>query len=345
MKTAVVIKGDGIGPEIADAALHVLNEIGADDRIRLMVADAGSEWWEEHGGDSFIPPETWTALENSDSCLKAPVRTLYGPGTPRSAVVAIRRRFGLYVNVRPIRSFRGRPGPLGMVEHVYVRENTEGLYSGIEYRITPDVAITVRKITRSASLRVAEKAFEIAKSLGWRKVFVVHKATVIKETDGLFLEAVEEVSDGYPRIELEDVIVDNMAQQLVLNPHQFDRSVIVGPNLYLDILSEESAALVGGVALVHSANIGDDYAMFEPAHGSAPSLRGKGIANPIAIMMASAAMLEYLGEIELSRAMVEGVERVIEEGRVLTPDMGGSARTMDVAGEIAKKSLEALASI
>ncbi|MGC9116454.1 MAG: isocitrate/isopropylmalate dehydrogenase family protein [Conexivisphaera sp.] len=344
MPRIVLLRGDGIGPEVSAAAVHVMRELGALDRVELIEAEAGSEWWRSHGGDSYVPEDTWRLLEESDACIKAPFTTLYSPGAPRSAVVAIRQRFNLYANVRPIKSFRGRAGQLGPVRHIYVRENTEDLYAGIEYSISPEVALSIRKTTYSASSRLMRRAFEVAHGMSWRRVFVVHKATVIRETDGLFVRAARDVASQYPGIELQEMLVDNVAQQLVLNPSQFDDSVIAGPNLYMDILSEESAALVGGIGAVYSANMGDSYAMFEPAHGSAPGLRGKGVANPIAMILASAAALNYVGDGASALAIVEGVERVVEEGRTLTPDMGGSSSTMDVARAIAARARDAMAS-
>ncbi|MFP3283114.1 MAG: isocitrate/isopropylmalate family dehydrogenase [Nitrososphaeria archaeon] len=346
MGHVVLLRGDGIGPEISAAAMHVLRELGALDRVEIVEAEAGSEWWRSHGGDSYVPEETWRLLKDSDACIKAPFTTLYTPGAPRSAVVALRQRFGLYANVRPIKSFRRMVGPLGPVRHIYVRENTEDLYAGIEYSVSPGVAISIRKTTYDASSRLMRRAFDVAVGLSWRRVIVVHKATVIRETDGLFVRAAHDVADKYggAGVELQEMLVDNVAQQLVLNPGQFDDSVVAGPNLYMDILSEESAALAGGIGVVYSANMGDNYAMFEPAHGSAPSLKGRGIANPTAMILAAAAAMNYLGERAVALAIVEGVERVIEEGRTLTPDMGGSSSTMDVARAVARSAVDVLAS-
>jgi len=345
MRRIVLLRGDGIGPEISEAAVHVLDEVGALERVELLEAEAGSEWWSSHGGDSYVPEETWGLLEESDACIKAPFTTLYAPGAPRSAVVAIRQRFDLYANVRPIKSFRGRAGPRGPARHIFVRENTEDLYAGIEYSISPEVALSIRKTTYRASSRLMRRALEIAEDLRWRRAYVVHKATVIRETDGLFLRAARDAAADHPDIELREILVDNLAQQLVLNPGQFDDSVIAGPNLYMDILSEESAALfIGGISAVYSANMGDSYAMFEPAHGSAPGLKGRGVANPIAMILASASALNYVGEEELALAIVEGVERVVEEGRTLTPDMGGSSSTMEVARAVAGRASEVLRS-
>ncbi len=344
MRRAVLLKGDGIGPEISSAALYVLRELGVTDRVEIIEAEAGSEWWRSHGGNSYIPEDTWRLLEESDACIKAPFATLYAPGAPRSAVVAIRQRFDLYANVRPIKAFRGLRGAAGPIRHIFVRENTEDLYAGIEYAISPEASISIRRTTYGASARLMRRALEIAAGLSWGRVFVVHKATVIRETDGMFLRAARDAAAEYPGIELREILVDNMAQQLVLNPRQFDDSVIAGPNLYLDILSEEAAALVGGISVVYSANMGDSYAMFEPAHGSASELKGKGIANPMAMILAAAAAANYLGEREAALAIVEGVERTVEEGRALTPDMGGSSSTMEVARAVARHAAAALSS-
>ena len=336
MKKAALIKGDGIGPELTEATLKVLEAVGTE--IELIPVDAGYEWWIKHGGDSLIPRETWEILEQVDAVLKAPATTPPEPGAPKSVAVSIRQRFDLYANIRPIKTIGGLKGRLGPVDFICVREATEGLYSGIEHRITPDVAIAFRKITRRQSRRVARKAFELARERGWKKIEVVTKRNIMKECDGIFIEAVEEVSKDFPEITYEEYYIDNMAQQLVKNPQRFNQSIILGTNLFMDIISEEAAALVASIGLVYSANMGDDYAMFEPAHGSAPKYKGLNKVNPTAMILSAAWMLGYLGEKERMDAIFRAVEEIISEGRKVTYDLGGSAKTSEMAEAIAEKA-------
>lgn len=335
MKKAAVIKGDGTGPELVDATLSVLRAAGT--RVEFMDCDAGSEWWDKHKGPSFVPEETWKILEDSDSCLKGPTTTLPIPGTPRSVAVSIRQRCGLYANVRPVSTFPGQVGPLGEVDFVMVREATEGLYAGIEHKLSDDVSVALRLITRAKSTKVATFAFEEAERRGWKKVVAVSKANILKVTDSMFLDAVRAVARKHPRIELEDFFVDNMAQQLVKNPQRFDRNVIVGTNLFMDILSEEASGLVGSIGVVFSGNFGDDYAMFEPAHGSSPKYKGRNKVDPTATILSGAWMLDYLGESKQSKAIFRATREVMKEGRQLTYDLGGRAGTKQMAQAIIKK--------
>ncbi|MBO3802473.1 MAG: isocitrate/isopropylmalate dehydrogenase family protein [Candidatus Brockarchaeota archaeon] len=335
-KRAALIRGDGTGPELVEAMILVLE--AARSGIELVPCEAGLEWWKANGGDSFIPQETWRVLEGSDACFKGPTTTIPEPGTPKSVAVSIRQRFDLYANVRPIRTFPGTKRPLGDVDFVMVREGTEGLYAGIEHRLTDDLAVSVRKITKRSSERIARYAFRLAQEKGWGKVVAVHKANICKETCGLFLKSVREVAKEFPSITLEDYFVDNLAQQLVKNPQRFDRNVIVGTNLFMDILSEEAAALVASIGCVYSANIGDSYAMFEPAHGSSPKYKGLGKVNPTATILAGAWMADYLGEKEKAEAIFNATYAVIGEGKHVTYDLGGEATTMEMAREIAKRT-------
>ena len=221
----------------------VLKASGAD--AEFIRCEAGAEWWEKNGGPSFIPDKTWKVLEEADCCFKGPTTTLSAPGTPRSVAISIRQRFGLYANVRPIRSFPNHIGPLGPVDFVCVREGTEGLYSGIEYKLSEDVASAVRVITRDKSTKVARFSFEEARRRGWKRLVAINKANILKVSDGLFLEAVHAVGTSYPEIAVEDLYVDNFAQQLMKNPQRFDQTVVVGTNLFMDIVSEEASGLVG----------------------------------------------------------------------------------------------------
>lgn len=339
-RKAALIRGDGVGPELAEAALKVLEAAGSE--VEIIPVDAGYEWWMRHGGDSFIPPETWEVLEQVDAVLKAPTTTPPDPTAPKSVAVSIRQRFDLYANIRPISTFKGLPGRLGPVDFICVREATEGLYSGIEHRITPDVAIAVRKITRRQSERVARKAFQLAAEKGWKRIIVVTKRNIMKECDGIFIESVDKVSKEFPEIEYQEYYIDNMAQQLVKNPQRFNQNVILGSNLFMDIISEEAAALIASIGMVYSANMGDDYAMFEPAHGSAPKYKGMDKVNPTATILAAAWMIGYLGEREKMEAIFKATEGVIAEGKKVTYDLGGDAKLSEMTEAIAEKTREIL---
>lgn len=333
MKKVALIRGDGTGPELIDAAVEVVNATGV--RLEMVPCDAGSEWWEREKGPSLIPDSTWKVLEESDACLKGPSTTIPIPGTPRSVAVSIRQKFNLYANVRPVKTFPNLTGPLGKVDFVMVREATEGLYSGIENRLSDDVATAVRVITKTKSTKVAKFAFEEAKRRRWKKVVAISKANILKVTDGLFLDSVRGVAKGYPGVELEDFFIDNFAQQLVKNPQRFNQNVIVGTNLFMDVLSEEASALIGSIGMVYSGNFGDDYAMFEPAHGSAPKYKGLNKVNPVATVLSAAWMLDYLGERKASRAIFAATNKVVRQGKKLTYDMGGRAGTKQMAEAIA----------
>ncbi len=335
MKKVALIRGDGTGPELVDAALTVLRATGV--RAEFVPCEAGAEWWERNKkGPSFIPDTTWKILESSDCCFKGPTTTLPIPGTPRSVAVSIRQRFNLFANVRPIKTFPNQVGPLGEVDFLCVREATEGLYSGIEYRLTDDVAIAIRLITKQKSTRAAKFAFEEAKKRGWRKVVALSKANILKISDGLFLDSVREVAKGYPGIELEDLFIDNFSQQLVKNPQRFNQSVIVGTNLFMDILSEEASGLVGSIGMIYSANFGEKYAMFEPAHGSTPKYKGQNKVNPTATILSAAWMLEYIGEKKAATSIFDATMKVISEGKNVTYDLGGKAGSKEMAAAIVK---------
>jgi isocitrate dehydrogenase (NAD+) len=332
-KRVALIKGDGTGPELVDAMLLVLRASGT--KAEFVTCEGGAEWWEKHGGPSMIPEETWSALEDADCCFKGPTTTLSGPGTPRSVAVSIRKRFDLFANVRPIKTFPNHVGPLGKVDFVMVREGTEGLYSGIEYKLGEDAAIAVRLITRAKSSKVTKFALDEAKRLGWRKLVVISKANILKVTDGLFLETAKKNAQRYPGVELEEIFIDNFSQQLIKNPQRFNRSVIVGTNLFMDILSEEASGLVGSIGMICSANFGDDYAMFEPAHGSTPKYAGKDKVNPTATILSAAWMLDYIGEGRAGKAVRDATMSVISKGRRTTYDMGGKATTTGMAKAVA----------
>lgn len=334
-KIAAVIKGDGVGPELVSSMLRIVEAAGTN--VEFIICEAGAQWWETNGGDSLIPPETWDALSNSDAGFKGPTTTPGGAGSPKSVAVSIRQKFNLYANVRPIKSFPNTQKPLGDVDFVCVREGTEGLYFGKEVQLTDDVYIAFRKITRPACRNVARYAFEEAVRRGWKNVVAIHKSNILKMTCGTFLEEVDKVRMDYPNIELEEYHIDNIAQQLIKNPQIFNKKVLLSTNLFMDILSEECSALVGSIGLIYSANIGDCYAMFEPAHGSAPKYAGQDKVNPVATVLAGAWMLDYLGEYENSKAIFEATEKVISEGKKVTYDMGGHAKSSEMVDEIIRK--------
>jgi isocitrate dehydrogenase len=334
-KKAAVIKGDGVGPELVTSMLRVVEAAGT--KVEFIMCEAGAQWWETNGGDSLIPPETWDALSNSDAGFKGPTTTPGGAGSPRSVAVSIRQKFDLYANVRPIRSFPNTQKPLGEVDFVCVREGTEGLYFGKEVQLTDDVFIAIRKITRPACRNVARYAFDEAVRRGWKSVVAIHKSNILKMTCGAFLEETEKVRKDYPGIELEEYHIDNIAQQLIKNPQIFNQKVLLSTNLFMDILSEECSALVGSIGLIYSANIGDNYAMFEPAHGSAPKYAGLDKVNPVATVLAGAWLLDYLGEHENSKDIFEATEKVISEGKKVTYDMGGHSKSSEMVDEIIKK--------
>jgi isocitrate dehydrogenase (NAD+) len=334
-KKVAVIRGDGVGPELTGLMMRTARAAGAG--VDFIECEAGAGWWEKHGGNSLIPGETWEVLSNTDACFKGPTTTPGGAGSPKSVAVSIRQKFDLYANVRPIKSYKGTPAPLGEVDFVCVREGTEGLYVGEEVQLTGDVFIAIRKITRPACRRVAKYAFEEAKRRGWKSVVAIHKSNILKRTDGAFLEECEGVKKEYPDIELEEYHVDNVAQQLVKNPAIYDRKVLLSTNLFMDILSEECSSLVGSIGLIYSANIGDVYAMFEPAHGSAPKYAGLDKVNPIATVLAGAWMLDYLGEKAPSRAIFDAAEKVIAERKCVTYDLGGNAKSSEMVYAIIKR--------
>lgn len=335
-KHVALIKGDGVGPELVEATKIVFDAVKP--KIDFVECDAGYEWWQVHGGESFIPNETWEKLKTADTCLKAPMTTPSISGAPRSVVVSIRQKFDLYANVRPIRTFKGFEGPLGEVDFVCVRETTEGLYSGIEHKIGDDAAIAIRKITRKQSEKVTRKAFELAEERGWKKVIVVTKRNIMRECDGIFMESADKVSKNFSGIGYEEYYIDNMSQQLVKNPQRFNQNIILGSNLFMDIISEEASGLVGSIGCIYSGNFGDKYALFEPAHGSAPKYKGLNKVNPTAMILSAAWMLMYLGELAPGKAIFDATEEVIAERKFITYDLDGNASTLQMAKAIADKA-------
>jgi isocitrate dehydrogenase (NAD+) len=335
-RNVALIKGDGTGAELTDATLRILNAVGT--QVKFIECNAGFEWWQTHGGSALIPDASWATIESADACLKGPTTTPAGPNTPRSVAVSIRQRMNLYANIRPVKTFEGTKRPLGDVELVCVREATEGLYSGLEHRLSPDVAIAFRKITRTPSEKLCRRAFEEAKRRGWKRAYAITKQNILKETDGLFMEAARSAHADYSDISLEEYFIDNFAQQLIKNPQRFNQSVVFGTNLFMDIISEEVSGLVASIGCIYSANFGDDYAMFEPAHGSAPRYKGQDKVNPTATVLAGAWMLDYLGEKKQADAVFTATREVIEEGKKVTYDLGGTAHLSEMAEAIADRA-------
>lgn len=339
-KRVALIRGDGTGPELVDAMLEVLNATGT--KTEFVKCDAGLDWWERHGGgQTLIPEDTWKILDSSDACFKGPTTTPWTPGSPKSVAVSIRQKYNLYANIRPIKTFKGHVSPLGSVDFVCVREATEGMYSGLEHRLSNDTAIGIRKITRLSSEKTTEFAFREAERRGWPTLYAIHKGNILKETDGLFMEAVRSVASRHPSVKLEEAFIDNFSQQLIKNPQKFNQSIILSTNLFMDILSEEASGLIGSIGTVYSANIGDKYAMFEPAHGSSPKYRGQDKVDPVATILSGAWLLSYIGEEALSRAVFESTRYIIEETKTTTYDLGGSAKTSEMAAAIAERVRQA----
>jgi isocitrate dehydrogenase (NAD+) len=332
-KSAVIIKGDGTGPELVNAMVHVLEECNS--KIKLIPCEAGSEWWTKNGGNSYISEEVWKLLENSNACFKGPTTTIPTSNAPRSVAVSIRQKFNLYANVRPIKTYKNSAHQL---DFICVREATEGLYSGIEFKIGDDAAIAVRKITRKKSEAVVGHGFRLAAEKEFKKIYVITKRNILKETDGIFWNAVQDIQSEFKEIAVEEYYIDNMTQQLVKNPDRFNKSILLSTNLFMDIVSECASGHVGSIGNVYSGNYGDNYAMFEPAHGSAPKYAGQDKVNPVATILSGALMAKYLGESEICDAIFTATEETINEGKCLTYDLGGSSSLSQMANEIANRS-------
>src|SRR5829696_5083513 len=323
-----LIPGDGIGPELAEATRHVLDATGV--AFEWEVVDAGEATIATHG--TPLPDSVLDSIRRNKVALKGPITTPVGSGF-RSVNVGLRQALNLYANLRPARSIRGLETRYEDVDLVIVRENTEDLYAGIEHMVGRDAAESIKIITRAASERIARFAFDYAVANGRRKVTAVHKANIMKLSDGLFLEACQTVAAGYAgKVEFEDRIVDNMCMQLVQKPEIYD--VLVLPNLYGDIVSDLAAGLVGGLGVAPGANIGEDGAVFEPVHGSAPKYAGQNKANPTALILSGALMLRHLGYADVGERVEGAVRGVIADGRTVTSDLGGNAGTREFADAV-----------
>ena len=328
-----VIRGDGIGPEIMDATLYVLDRLGAG--LEYEYAEAGLAAMEKCG--ELLPQATLDSIARNKVALKSPLTTPVGGGFS-SLNVALRRHFDLYANVRPAHSFPNTKSRYSSgVDLITVRENTEGAYIGEGQTLSEDgeTAMLMQKITRKGSERIVHYAFELARRTGRKKVTVVHKANILKTTSGLFLNVAREVAAQYPDIECNDMIVDNTCMQLVMRPEQFD--IIVTTNLFGDIISDLCAGLVGGLGLAPGANIGEDAAIFEAVHGTAPDIAGKGIANPCALLLGAAQMLDHIGQPDNAERLRKAIVATLEAKDSLTGDLGGSGTTRSFAEAIASR--------
>lgn len=322
-----LIPGDGIGPEVTGAARKVIEAAGVN--VKWDVVEAGAKVMDEY--KTPLPDYVLESIKKNKIALKGPVTTPVGSGF-RSVNVALRQAFNLYANVRPIKTYEGIPTRYDDVDLIIVRENTEDLYAGVEHKIGDYAAESVKIITREASTRIAKFAFDMAKKQNRKKVTAVHKANIMKYSDGLFLECARNVSKDYGDVEFEDMIVDAMSMKLVQNPEKYD--VLVMPNLYGDILSDMAAGLVGGLGVAPGANIGDEISVFESIHGSAPDIAGKKIANPTAAILSGVMMLRFIGEMEAADKIDTAIKNVLKAGKVLTVDLGGKATTDEFTEEV-----------
>jgi isocitrate dehydrogenase (NAD+) len=322
MHRVALIPGDGIGPEVTAATVSVLEATGV--AIEWVEAAAGANAAGPSGDP--LPDSVLDAIRSADAALKGPIGTPIGTGF-QSVNVRLRRALDLYAALRPVRTLAGIATRYTDVDVVVVRENTEGLYSGLEHMVVPGVVESLKVVTERACLRIAEFAFDHARRSRRKRVTAAHKASVMVLTDGLFLNCAQQVARRYPEIDYEEIVIDNLCMELVLDPSRFD--VILLENLYGDIVSDLTAGLVGGLGVVPGANIGTKLAVYEAVHGSAPDIAGKGIANPTALLLSSALMLERLGEGHAARRVRGAVETVLAAGRVRTRDLGGKATTSE----------------
>ena len=329
-RRVTLIPGDGVGPSLVDAALKVLEAAGAE--IEWDWQEAGADVMEKYG--TPLPEAVLDNIRENKIAYKGPITTPVGSGF-RSANVALRKELGLYACVRPAFFIDGVKTPYRNIDLVVVRENMEDLYAGIEHMVTPDVAESIKVITRQGSERIVRFAFEYVRTNNRKKLTVVHKANIMKMTDGLFLATARRMSEEYPDVEFEERIVDNMCMQLVQKPQLYD--VMVMPNLYGDLLSDLCAGLIGGLGIAPSSNLGDgELSVFEPAHGSAPKYTGLDKVDPTAQILSGYLMLKHIGQTEAAERVLASVRKVIGEGKVVTYDIGGDARTSEMANAMVK---------
>jgi isocitrate dehydrogenase (NAD+) len=330
MRTITLIKGDGIGPEISQSVIDIFKALNAP--IEWDIQEAGADVIEKEG--TVLPQKVLDSIKKNGVALKAPVTTPIGHGF-KSVNVTLRKELDLYASLRPAYNIPGIKTRFENVDLITVRENTEDLYAGIERKIDDDTMESIKLITRGASTRIAEFAFEYAKKNNRKMVSAISKANICKMTDGLFLECAREVAKKYPEINYNEVLVDNLCMQLVQNPTKYD--VLLLPNLYGDIVSDLAAGLIGGLGVAQGANIGKDCAVFEAVHGSAPDIKGQNKANPTALLLSAVMMLEYINENALADKLRNAIFAVLEEGKTLTADLGGNATTTEYTQAIIAK--------
>jgi isocitrate dehydrogenase (NAD+) len=328
--TITLIPGDGIGPEITAATVRIIEAAGVD--VEWETHILGAQALDKYG--TTLPDETIESIRRNKVALKGPQMTPIGKGFT-SVNVGLRKALDLYANVRPVKALPNVPCRYPELDLVVMRENTEDLYAGLEHVVVPGVVESLKIITEKASTRIAKYAFEYARSVGRKKVTAVHKANIMKLSDGLFLECFYNVAKEYPEIESDDKIIDNCCMQLVMRPEQFD--VLVLENLYGDIVSDLCAGLIGGLGLAPGANIGEQGAVFEAVHGSAPDIAGQGVANPTAILLSATIMLRHIGEHDAAQHIEKAMLDVFAEGKSLTRDLGGTAKTNEFARAIVEK--------
>lgn len=327
MTPVVMIAGDGIGPEVMAATRDVVAATGA--RVDWIEALAGLDAVEHHGEP--LPEATLDLIRKHRVALKGPCTTPIGKGF-RSINVRLRRELELFASVRPVQSLPGTNVPYKNVDLIVVRENTEGLYAGLEHVVVPGVVESLRLVTRHAAERIIRYAFELARTHGRRRVTVVHKADVLPLSDGMFVAIADGIADDYPFLEYREQPIDRVALELALEPSGYD--VLVMENLFGDVMSDLCAGLVGGLGLVPGANIGQRYALFEAVHGSAPDIAGKGLANPIALLRSAAMLLEHIGQRQAARKIEDSVRRTLAAGRGLTRDLGGDGNTASITAQL-----------
>src|SRR3954453_22898240 len=325
-----LIPGDGIGPEVSEAAVRILEATGV--KFNWDRQEAGAEAYEKY--HEYMPQSLVDSFERTKVALKGPVTTPVGGGFA-SINVALRKKFELYANFRPIRNLPHIPTRYPDVDLIILRENTEGLYSGIEHEVVPGVVESLKIITEKASTRIARFAFNYARKNGRKKIHAIHKANIMKMSDGLFIRCSRNISKEYPEITYGEHIVDNTCMQLVMNPYQYD--ILLLENLYGDIVSDLCAGLVGGLGLVPGANFGTECAIFEAVHGSAPDIAGKNMANPTAVLQSSVLMLRHIGEPEAALKIRNALDKVYRDRDKLTKDVGGKAGTSEFADEVVKE--------
>jgi isocitrate dehydrogenase (NAD+) len=320
--TITLIPGDGIGPEVSKAAKSILAAAG----VVIEWEEIASRAEIERRGIDFMHAGVLESIRKNRVALKGPMETAVATGAP-SINVGLRKALDLYANLRPVKNLEGVQSRFQNVDIVLIRENTEDLYAGLEHTVVPGVVESLKIITERASTRIARFAFEYARKFSRKKIHAVHKANIMKLSDGMFLTSVRKVAAEYPEIEYKEIIVDNACMQMVLNPNQFDMLLLT--NLYGDIMSDLAAGLVGGLGVVPSGNIGESVAVFEAVHGTAPDIAGKDIANPTALLMSSIMMLRHIDELQAAKRVEDALHKVYREGKVLTRDVGGTASTTE----------------